>query len=341
VESTTPGPAQAAAKLEDLRGRIVSVDVIGARPDTRRNALELLASKPGTEFDAARVGDDVRALWPLGFADVRPEARLVSGGVALRFTVRELPRLASIDFRRGQAPAPELLDGIALEPGDPAAPVLLAEARRILAAGFRARGYPDVQIATTVTDAAAGGVDLLFTIEQGPAVVVSRVTFRGNRKVAPGALRDLLAARGSVAAGRPFWGDALHMGLLHIAAHYHDLGYANVHVGEPALTRSPAPAAGSSQQASVAIVIPIEEGARYRLGAVKFEGALLATEAEYTRLLGTRTGDVFARTRIADGMKRIEELHRGRGKPVTPTPVTAIDDARKRIALTIELRAAD
>jgi len=54
-----------------------------------------LLSKPGTLFDAAKLREDIRAMWKMGFfADVNVEAEVnVSGGLSLTFAVKEKPSI--------------------------------------------------------------------------------------------------------------------------------------------------------------------------------------------------------------------------------------------------------
>src|SRR5262249_13386630 len=57
-----------------------------------------LLSKPGTLFDAAKLRDDIRSMWRMGFfADVQVEAeRQASGGLVLTFAVKEKPSIRKV-----------------------------------------------------------------------------------------------------------------------------------------------------------------------------------------------------------------------------------------------------
>ena len=84
----TPGPAVQGRPIErvQFRGnRKVEDDAI------RVNLL----SKPGTLFDAAKLREDIRAMWKMGFfADVNVEAEIgTAGGLTLTFAVKEKPSI--------------------------------------------------------------------------------------------------------------------------------------------------------------------------------------------------------------------------------------------------------
>src|SRR5262249_712866 len=57
-----------------------------------------LLSKPGTLFDAAKVREDIRAMWKMGFfADVNVEAEVnQTGGLTLTFAVKEKPSIRKV-----------------------------------------------------------------------------------------------------------------------------------------------------------------------------------------------------------------------------------------------------
>jgi outer membrane protein assembly factor BamA len=44
------------------------------------------------------------------------------------------------------------------------------------------------------------------------------------------------------------------------------------------------------------VVIPIEEGPRFKIGRLAVKGAMLASEREHLKLLGLRKGQVFNRS---------------------------------------------
>ena len=57
-----------------------------------------LLSKPGALFDAAKMREDIRAMWKMGFfADVNVEAEIgASGGLILTFAVKEKPSIRKV-----------------------------------------------------------------------------------------------------------------------------------------------------------------------------------------------------------------------------------------------------
>ena len=113
--------------------------------------------------------------------------------------------------------------------------------------------------------------------------------------------------------------------LLLLSSFYWDHGYANVKVGEPMVT-------------PLQITIPIDEGARFSIGAVTAKGELLETEAATLRRLRVHEGDVFSRTKIADDRAELTEHYQDRGYAyVNVLPLTHVDLATRSIAISWEI----
>jgi outer membrane protein assembly factor BamA len=321
-----------AARLEDLKGDLVSVDVAGVSKERAEEARSALHSAVGTPFDRTQVAADVRALFALGsIADVRAEGRLAQGGVALRFVVREQPRIRSIELRGSTAINPaQWQASIPVKRGDFFDPIRLTAIRRGMADQLQRMGFLAAKVGWSQAEAKGGGVEVLFSVEEGRAVAVAKVELRGTKALPKKAVLDSLARNG-IAPGAPYWRAALEAGLNRVSEQYFDLGYVNVFVG-------PVGEQLSQDGGQMTLVIPIKEGDQFRLGDLVFEGALAAPKGEYASALGVRKGQVFSRRKLSEGLERIRQMHQTRGKPnVDLVPVTEVDVKKKRIKVTLQV----
>ena len=164
--------------------------------------------------------------------------------------------------------------------------------------------------------------------------MVSHLAFRGNYAVNSRTLLGLLAQHGGPGQRR-YWRDGLEDGLMNATAAYYDRGYIEVKVGTAEETLAP-------DRASVALVIPVHEGHQFRIGAVKIEGAMAAPVGQYRKLLGVRTGEVFSRKKLAEGIQRVTAFQREKkAQPrAAVTPETLVHVATRRIDLTFHISAA-
>jgi hypothetical protein len=326
------GKAGAPGKLEDLHGDVVAVDVVGISKERSDEARAAVHSAVGQPFDRVQVGQDVRALFALGsVADVHAEGRTAKGGVALRFAVREQARIRSIDLRGTRAISPAAWQAqIPVKRGDFFDPVRLTAIRRNMLEQLRQAGFHNAKVTWGSTPAKGGGLDVMFNVEEGRLVAVTKLEFHGNKAMPNKALTGLLGETGT-AVGQRYWRDALERGLARVSEQYFDMGYVNVFVG-------PVGEKLSQDGGQMELTIPIKEGDQFRLGDLAFEGSLAATKREYATAFGLRKGQVFSRRKVSEGLERIRQLHQKKGKAnVDLVPQTEVDTKAKRIKVTLQV----
>jgi beta-lactamase regulating signal transducer with metallopeptidase domain len=113
---------------------------------------------------------------------------------------------------------------------------------------------------------------------------------------------------------------------------FQNRGYFKVLAKEPVVE----PLGASAGEQSIRLVVPIEEGAQYRLGTVAFEsaeaGKPLGISAETLReQVNVHTGDLVDVSAVHQGIARIKKLYAERNSRAEVTPQIAIDDQRNII----------
>lgn len=322
------------ARLEDLKGKVVSIDVVGMSGERASRARDGIQKNIGSPFDRAHVAGWVHFVASLsGVADVVAEARPSKGGVAVRLVVKEHPLVRSVDVRGSHAvPATEWLNRMGIKAGDYFDPVLATSRRLDMVETLQQFGHFTADVAWTVEKAADDRVDLVFTVEEGPAVVVSKIELKGNKAVKREALLDILSRNGGTTVGQRYWREALSNALLHMSSLYYDRGYINVQIDTPAETLSP-------DKSKMAIALTIREGDRYRIGKLDAKGTLVVGAPEYVKLLGVKSGEIFNRGKIAKGLEKIAEMHKSKGRPAMEVyPATDIDVKKKTVAITLQVQ---
>lgn len=326
-----PGPA---AALADLKGDVTHIEVVGLSGERARQARGALHSAIGVAFDPAVASRDLQALWALGgVSDARVEARATAGGVELRYTVVASPVVRTVDVRGSHAvPAAQWLASIPVKAGTDFSPALLSQVAQRMLGELRSFGHFSARVQWTSKDAPGGKVDVVIDVEEGPQVAIARLELRGNQKVKKEVLLGLLEKNGKTVIGGRYWREALDNGLMHVLSHYHDNGYVDVRVGMPE-------EALSQDGAQIAVTIPIEEGAQYRIGKLDAKGSLIAPVKKYIELLGVKKGQIFNRGAVARGLERISQMHRDKGTAHGEVvPDTVIDPDEKRVDLTVVVR---
>jgi len=140
---------------------------------------------------------------------------------------------------------------------------------------YREYGYPDVSVKFRIERRKKGAppdapIVVVFEVEPGPQVVVTKLTISGNKSVKTSELRELWERRlsGFLGLGRPLFVESdLNAFANAIRARYLGQGWLEVEVDGPKITRAP-----GSNEAEVAFVIT--EGTRFKVGKLIMSDAL-------------------------------------------------------------------
>jgi outer membrane protein insertion porin family len=258
-------------------------------------------------FQEAALERDLHALTTFlaaeGYADARigPPAVTYSedrGRVRIVVPVDEGPRLtiASVQLVGIRAlPEPELRQALALSPGSPWSEYAVDQARRVLERRYARAGYlaPRIEVASARRE---GGVDVVYTVDEGTRTRVGRVLVRGLTRTEPRVvLREL-----PLVAGDPFDPDALVEAQRKLAL----LGLFEAVDVEP-LRPPPTPFAD--------VTVTVREGKPWHLsggaGYSTFEGGRGFVEAGHDNLFGTGRS-LAVRFRLSERAERADLLYR-------------------------------
>ena len=156
-------------------------------------------------------------------------------------------------------------------------------------------------------------VHLSFHLDEGPVVKIRHIEFVGNKAIGSRRLRgrmkenkqhwflSFLTGRGAYQETK-FEEDAER-----VTGYYRDRGYVTTRVGEPELKYL----GDSSNKKTrwVELRIPVEEGNRYRIGDLGFEGNTVVKVDALRPLFKLKAGDYYSEKRIRDGLMKARELY--------------------------------
>lgn len=177
------------------------------------------------------------------------------------------------------------------------------------------KGYGNADVRHTITPLAGGPklVNVTFTVATGPRTAIRDVEFVGNRAIRDATLASALQANRpenllSFANGRGRFNDARFAeDAARVEDFYRDRGYVRAQVGQPELRPLDDSADGATRW--VQLRIPVNEGARFRVGTVTFEGnKVLGTEA-LRSLFAIEEGSWFNQSRFRDGFTKARDIY--------------------------------
>ncbi|MFC6646540.1 outer membrane protein assembly factor BamA [Granulicella cerasi] len=335
--------------------------VVGNRRIPRESVLARLFSRPGDQYDPAMVERDFNSLWNTGyFEDVRIERVDDPNCVQMIVYVREKPTIREINYKGLNAVSvSDVLErfkkakvGLSVE--SQYDPTRVKRAEVVLKELLGEHGHQFAIIRTEIKTIPPAAVALTFNVKEGPTVKVGKIQFTGNDHVPA---RDLRASMRNLKPigvphsifledilPRTYDASKLDEDAERVRQAYRDRGYAKATYGEPEtnvrnagginpLTLRP------STGKRVDILIPIEEGERYRLGGITFTGNKTLNNAKALRSqFAIKDGDWFNATAFGKGLQALQKAYGSYGFiNFVGTPTPRFDEAKHLVYLDIDI----
>ena len=340
---------------------LCQTQVIGNRRIPKESILARLFSRPGDPYDPVVVERDFNSLWNTGYFDsLRIERVIEPNCLQLEIYVREKPTIREIAYKGLNAISQsDVLDrfkkekvGLTVESQLDYTKVKRAEV--VLQEMLGEHGHQFATIKTEIKTIPPAAVALTFNIKEGPTVKVGKIAFQGNESLTH---RELVASMKNLKPigiphsifleeifPRTFDASKLDEDAERVRQAYRDKGYFKALTGEPETNVRNAggidpftlhPSTGKR----VDILIPVDEGERYRLGGITFTGNKAYPNSKALRtVFALKDGDYFNATLFGKGLEALRKAY-GEGGYInmvgTPTPRT--DEAKKLVYLNIDI----
>jgi outer membrane protein insertion porin family len=350
----TSALAQQSQTIEQIR-------VIGNRRIPKETVLARLFTHPGDTYDPVSIERDFNSLWNTAyFEDLRIEREDTEKGIILDIFVREKPTIREINYKGLNAVSQsDVLDrfkkekvGLTVESQyDPAR---IKRAETVLKDILSEHGHQFATIKTEVKTIPPASVQVNFNIKEGPTVKVGQIKFTGNQHI--GGLELRRSMKNLKPIGIPysiifedlfsqtFDASKLEEDTERVRQAYRDKGYYAAAVEEPKtqirdqgglnwFTFRP------NKGKRIDILMPVEEGARYRLGTITFTGnKAVSNEKALRGTFAVKDGEWFNATMIGKGLENLKKAYGQLGYinfGAIPKPI--FDEAKKTVSLQIDI----
>jgi outer membrane protein insertion porin family len=350
----TPAWAQTSDTITQIR-------VIGNRRIPKETILARMFTHENDAFDAISVERDFNSLWNTGyFEDLRIEREDSEKGVILNVFVREKPNIREINYKGlNSVSVSDVLErfkkakvGLSAESQYDPTKIKLAETaiKQLLAE----HGHQFATIKTDVKTIPPANVQVNFSIKEGPEVKVGKIEFVGNTHISGIYLRRSMKNLRPIGIpyslifenlfSQTYDSAKLEEDSERVRQAYRDRGYANAAVEQPNtqirdqgglnwFTFRP------SKGKRVDIQMTIEEGGRYRLGAITFTGNKQITNTKALRsTFAIKDGDWFNATLLYKGMESLKKAYGSLGYiNAAPIPRIVPDEQKKTVSVNMDI----
>ncbi len=347
----------AGAALAQQPDTIESIRVIGNRRIPKETVLARLFTHPGDTYDPVSIERDFNSLWNTSYFDnLRIEREDTEKGIILNIFVKERPTIREINYKGlNTVSQSDVLDrfkkekvGLSVESQyDPAK---IKRAETVIKDLLSEHGHQFATIKTEVKTIPPASVQVNFNIKEGPVVKVGKIKFTGNEHLSGLLLRRSMKNLKPIGIpysiifenifSQSFDASKLEEDTERVRFAYRDRGYYNAAIEEPKtqirdqgglnwFTFRP------KKGKRIDILIPVEEGARYRLGTITFTGnKAVKNERALRATFAVKDGDWFDATLIGKGLENLKKAYGQLGYinfGAIPKPI--FDEDKKTVSL--------
>ncbi len=340
---------------------IENIRVIGNRRIPKETVLARLFTHVGDQYDPVSVERDFNSLWNTGyFENLRIEREETEKGVILNVFVQEKPTIREINYKGlNVVSQSDVLDRfkkekVSLSVESQFDPTKVKRAEAVLRELLAEHGHQFATIKTEVKTIPPASVQINFNIKEGPTVKVGQIRFVGNQHLSALVLRRSMVNLRPIGIpkslifenlfAKTFDASKLEEDTERVRQAYRDKGYYNAAVEEPKtqirdqgglnfFTFRP------NKGKRIDILMPIEEGARYRLGSITFTGnKAVKNEKALRSTFAVKDGEWFNATLIGKGLENLKKAYGQLGYinfGAIPKPV--FDDQKKTVSLVVDI----
>jgi outer membrane protein insertion porin family len=325
------GPAVAANAIESIQFR-------GARRVPQDTLRAMIFSKTGDPYNEDTLRRDFMALWNTNrFDDIRLETEKGErGGIAVTFVVTERPVIRDIKYEGAKSVSTsDILDrfkerkvGLTVE--SMYDPNVVNHAAVVLKELLAEHGHQFATVTPELRRIPPSSLEVIFAVVEGPKIKVGQITIVGNKAFTR---RDVVRAMKNLhAIGIPhslffeelfpvtFDAGKLEEDKERIRDAYQKEGYFTAKALDQTLKLRDVggynggwhiPIFKENRPGKVEdITLPVEEGSRYYLAKIDFEGVKLFRSTEFlARLFQMQQGTVFSTEKLRNGLKNLTKVY--------------------------------
>jgi len=282
---------------------VSEVRVTGNKDVSAARILNIVRVKVGDTYDDEVVRNDEQRLLKSGLFDKVTATRTrTQTGVIVTFQVAERPKVAKLEIRGNKnLKERELVSEIPFVQGDPLNRYNVEAGREALLNKYRSKGYYFAQVATSQPALQANQV--VYTIVEGPKVAVRSIRFQGNH------YSSSLWLRLKIGSNSRFWpftsgtldSEQIEKDVNTLRAYLQGEGFLDVEVDRRLDF--------SDDKSRVVLTFLINEGPRYTVNEVRFDGNAVYSSEELSKRLILARGEFYTALSLRRDIKKLQDTY--------------------------------
>jgi outer membrane protein insertion porin family len=270
-----------------------------------------IKTKPGDAYIPSRLSSDLKSIYSMGyFEDIRIESEDTPAGKAITFYIQEKPTIRRIEFQGNRVyDDEEIMEALNVKSGSILNIFAIQNNIVRIEDLYKEKNYHNVSVDYEVEDLENNQGDLLFLVEEGKKVKITKITFEGNAVYSEKELKKEIKTN-----EKGFWSwlsnsgelekDVLNQDTIKLVNFYHNSGFIEAKVAEPIV---------EYQSDMIYIKYKINEGPKFKVGKVDVVGDLIFPDIELKEKLTITAEEFYSREVVRNDILTITDLYSDQG----------------------------
>jgi len=226
--------------------------------------------------------------------------------VIIKFTVVERPVIGRINFAGNSGlRRVELLETITTKTGDVFNQAKVRADVEVITNKYIEKGYPNATVTYSQTQSGDSTITLVFHIVEREKITISKIEFQGNTKFKSNVLKSQLSLKSKTLLNDGAFQEAkLLADKESVAKYYRERGYIDAVVKD--VTRT---VTEGEKGINLILTFMIDEGSQFKFGGVTFEGNVIFTTEQLSKLVMSKVGEVVNMTKLEMDLQRVADLY--------------------------------
>ena len=315
-----------------------SVQVRGNKRVVDSTILYYIKTKKGEPLSRSQVRRDIEQIYSLGqFRDVRVETHPGVDGLDVIFIVEEISSVGDILLHgNDEVSEDDIREKLTIKRGTTFQDHLLQEVKEQVTLLYHDKGFFLVNVNINTKLSPENLTNVNIHIREGRKVEIKSILFAGNKRLSAEDLRDQMETQ---AASWLSWldesgiykKDVLKLDMLRLEGYYQDHGFIRARVLEPEIKIN-------KRKKAIHIIVSVEEGPQYKVGAIEVQSDDTLTEAEIRKAMKTKRNRVYNVSQVREDILSISDLYSRQGHAYADvSPKTKINDTSRTVDLSIQI----
>ena len=323
------------AQSMDLVG---SVQVRGNKRVVDSTILYYIKTKKGKPISRSRIRKDIEQIYNLGqFRDVRVETHPGVDGLDVIFIVEEISSIGDVILHgNNEVSEDDIREKLTIKRGTTFQDHMLQEVKEQVTLLYHDKGFFLVEVDINAKLSSENLTNINIRIREGQKVKIKNIRFVGNKRLPAGKLRDQMETQAAtwisvLDESGIYKKDILKLDVLRLEGYYQNHGFIRARVLEPQVKIN-------KRNKTIHIIISVEEGPRYKVGAIEVQPDDTLTEAEIRNAMKTKRSGIYNVSQVREDVLSITDLYSQQGHAYADvSPKTKINDASRTVDLSIEI----